>query len=360
MSVVLHKGEDCRFVPPPSAEPLRPASGGHGTHTVIFNRPPAVIGRMSVVGDKEGKGPLGAYFHRVEQDAKMGEKCFERAEIRMLECAIEGAVARSGKGIRDVDMLVSGDLLNQMTSSSYVARSLNMPHIGIYSACSTMTEALALGACFVDAGYFDTVACATVSHFATAERQYRYPLEYGCQRPPYAQWTVTGAACTLLSSESAERGVRVTSATFGKVVDFGVNDLNNMGAAMAPAAMHSLMTLFKDTNTRPEDYDLILTGDLGKLGSDILRELMREQGYTFGNNYSDCGAMIYDVNQHCYQGGSGAGCSSAVVNSFVIDKMLAGVYRRVAYFATGALMSPQSCYQGETIPCISHGIVLEA
>ena len=358
MSIVLHRGSGCRFTETDASPKIRPAfKQRRGGHTVIFDRPPVISGRMSVVGDKEGNGPLGRYFQRVEKDIKMGEKCFEQAELKMLEGAIEGAVYDSGKSVRDVDLLISGDLLNQLTSSSYAARSLNMPHIGVYSACSTMTEAMALGACFINAGYFDTVACATVSHFATAERQYRYPLEYGCQRPPYAQWTVTGAACSLLSSDGA--GVKVKSATFGKVVDFGVNDLNNMGAAMAPAAMHSLITLFQETNTFPKDYDLILTGDLGKLGSDILRDLMREQGYALGNNYSDCGAMIYDADQHCYQGGSGAGCSSAVVNSFVIDKMLAGDYGRVAYFATGALMSPQSCYQGESIPCISHGVVLE-
>lgn len=230
MSVTLHASDNCHIAAGPAPAAHRTVSSGH---TVRFERPPVVSGRMSVVGDKEGKGPLGGYFDKVENDVKMGEKCFERAEMLMLESAIEGAVMRAGKRIRDVDMLLSGDLLNQMTSSSYVARSLGIPHLGLYSACSTMTEALALGACLVNAGYFDTVACATVSHFATAERQYRFPLEYGCQRPPYAQWTVTGAACTLLSASGT--GVRVTGATFGKVVDFGVNDLNNMGAAMAPA-----------------------------------------------------------------------------------------------------------------------------
>lgn len=355
MSITLHKGENCHLtnIPVITSKPTRKSA----RQTVFFEHPPFIIGRMSVVGEKEGKGPLGKYFSKIEKDVKMGEKTFEKAEIRMFETAIEGAILDSGRSMRDVQMLISGDLLNQLTSSSYVARSLNMPHLGLYSACSTMTESLALGSCLINAGYFDTVACATISHFATAERQYRFPLEYGCQRPPYAQWTVTGAGCSVLSSEGS--GVRITSATFGKVIDFGTNDINNMGAAMAPAAMDTMSVLFEETDTGPEDFDLILTGDLGKLGSDILRNLMAEQGYVLGNNYIDCGNMMYAVDQNCYQGGSGAGCSASIVNSFVIDKMLEGQYKKVAYLATGALMSPQSCYQGETIPCISHAVVLE-
>lgn len=355
MNIVLHKGKNChltnRAVKP---EPIKEKVN---RQTVIFENPPVIIGRMSVVGEKEGKGPLGSYFHKVENDVKMGEKTFEKAEIRMLETAIEGAVQNSGLSLRDIQMLISGDLLNQLTSSSYVARTLNMPHLGLYSACSTMTESLALAACLINAGYFNTIACATVSHFATAERQYRFPLEYGCQRPPYAQWTVTGAGCSVLSDKG--EGVRITGATFGKVIDFGTTDLNNMGAAMAPAAFNTLTVMLEETNTRPEDYDLILTGDLGKLGSDILRDLMTEKGYFLGANYIDCGNMIYAVDQNCYQGGSGAGCSASVVNAFVLRKMLEGQYHKVAYLATGALMSPQSCYQGETIPCISHAVIME-
>lgn len=359
MTVTLHTGENCHLTNAP-VKPILP----HGAHrqTVTFDNPPHIVGRMSVVGDKEGKGPLGKYFRKVLDDVKMGEKTFEQAEIKMLEMAIEGAVNDSGLSIRDIQMLISGDLLNQLTSSSYVARDLHMPYLGVYSACSTMTESLALAASMINAGYFDTIACATVSHFATAERQYRFPLEYGCQRPPYAQWTVTGAGCTILSNEpqiAVGNDVRVVSATFGKVIDFGTTDLNNMGAAMAPAAYDTLLTMLEETDTNPEDYDLILTGDLGKLGSDILRDLMAEKGYFLGKNYIDCGNMVYAVDQNCYQGGSGAGCSASVVNSFVLDKMHEGQYKRVAYLATGALMSPQSCYQGESIPCISHAVVLE-
>ena len=356
MSVTLHKGENCGFTEKIIMSPQPQKSIKRG-QTIFFENPPKIIGRMSVVREKEGKGPVGSYFDSVVKDAKWGEKTFERAEIDMLMAVIKGAIADAKLTENDVELLLTGDLLNQLTSSSYVARELSMPHLGLYSACSTMSESLAIGAAFVSAGYFDTVACATVSHFATAERQFRYPLEYGCQRPPYAQWTVTGAGGSILSKNGS--GPKITCATLGKVVDFGTNDLNNMGAAMAPAAMDTLSALFEDTNTDSDDYDLILTGDLGKLGSDILRDLMLEKGHYLGQNYIDCGNIIYDVTQKCYQGGSGAGCSASILNSFVLDKMEQGQFSRIAYLATGALMSTQSCYQGETIPCISHAVIIE-
>ncbi len=359
MNKVLCRGENCAFTVPDKK--INIFAKEHAVNpkrqTVIFDNPPKVIGRMSVVGEKEGKGPMGKFFQKVVDDDKMHEKTFEKAEIDMLTSAINGAAESAGLSVSDVDILIAGDLLNQITSSSYVARELNIPYMGVYSACSTMSESLAVASSMLNAGYFDRILCATASHFATAERQFRYPLEYGCQRPPYAQWTVTAAGATLLAREGD--GPKITAATFGKVVDFGTNDLNNMGASMAPAAMSSLLALFNDTNTRPEDFDLILTGDLGKLGSDILRDLMREQGFELGQNYIDCGSLVYDVTQKCYQGGSGAGCSASVVNSFVLDKLEKGEYERVAFFATGALMSSQSCFQGETIPCISHGVVIE-
>lgn len=359
MNKVLCRGENCTFTTPDKKINIfaKERAVCPKRQTVIFDNPPSIIGRMSVVGEKEGKGPMGKFFHKVVDDDKMHEKTFEKAEIDMLTAAIRGAAENGGLSVSDVDILIAGDLLNQITSSSYVARELNIPYMGVYSACSTMSESLAVAASMLNAGYFDNAICATASHFATAERQFRYPLEYGCQRPPYAQWTVTAAGATLLSQKGD--GPKITAAVFGKVVDFGTNDLNNMGASMAPAAMSSLLALFNDTETSPEDYDLILTGDLGKLGSDILRDLMREQGFELGQKYIDCGSLVYDVTQKCYQGGSGAGCSASVLNSFVLDKVEKGEYGRVAFFATGALMSTQSCYQGETIPCISHGVVIE-
>ncbi len=326
-----------------------------------FYNTPRIIGRMSVVGEKESKGPVGKYFSRCETDDKLGEKTFERAEIRMFDTAVRGAVRNARLEIDDIDVMISGDLLNQMTTSSYAARDIGVPHIGIYGACSTMTEGLMLAATLVDAGYFTNVLCAASSHFATAERQFRYPLEYGCQRPPYAQWTVTGAAASVVAQngKDTERFPKLVMAIPGKITDFGTNDLNNMGAAMAPAAMDTMFTLFTQSGFTENDFDLIVTGDLGKLGSDILRDLMRKRGIRLGQNYIDCGNMIYDVNQKCYQGGSGCACSATIFNSFIMDKLISGEYKRVAYLATGALMSTQSCYQGETIPCISHAVIVE-
>ncbi len=358
MSKTLIKGNNCNFIAKgEKAEHIKSFNKRVG-QTLFFENPPKIVGRMSVGGEKESKGPMGKYIRKHYADDKMGEKCFEKAEIDMLTDAIVGALDDCGKDREEINLMIAGDLLNQITSSSYVAREMNIPYLGAYSACSTMSQCLGVGASLLNSGYYDNILCATVSHFATAERQFRYPLEYGCQRPPYAQWTVTGAGATILSREGV--GPKITLATFGKVVDFGTNDLNNMGASMAPAALSSLVSLFNDTNTTPKDYDLIITGDLGKLGSDILRDLMRERGYDLGQNYIDCGSLIYDSSQKCYQGGSGCGCSATVFNSFVLDKMAEGVYKKVAYFATGALMSSQSCYQGETIPCISHGVVVEA
>ncbi len=328
------------------------------TQTISFINPPYVAGRAAVVGKKEGKGPIGKYFHVVKSDDKNGEKTFEKAEIDMLEQALGIATDVLPDKTNDLDLVISGDLLNQITTSSYVCRSFDVPFLGVYSACSTLSESIAIASSMINAGYFKTIACCTASHFATAERQYRYPLEYGCQRPPYSQWTATAAGCTVLSSEY-KSGVAVTKATFGKVIDYGLNDLNNMGAAMAPAAFDTIKAFFHDTNTTPNDYDLIVTGDLGKLGSDILRALMSEYGMPLGRNYVDCGSLLYYVDQHCYQGASGAGCSASAVNSFVLEKMEQGEYSKVLYFATGALMSTQSCYQGETIPCISHGVLFE-
>lgn len=327
-----------------------------------FFNTPRIVGRMSVVGKKESQGPLGKYFHKCETDDKLGEKSFERAELRMFETAVHGAIRDARLGIEDIDLMISGDLLNQMTTSNYAARDMGVPHLGVYGACSTMTESLLVAAAMVDAGYFKNVLCATCSHFATAERQFRFPLEYGCQRPPYAQWTVTGAAASVVSENNAavERFPKITMAIPGVITDYGTNDLNNMGAAMAPAAMNTMFTLFTETGYDEKDFDLIVTGDLGKLGSDILRDLMRNRGIKLGQNYIDCGNMIYHVEQKTYQGGSGCACSATIFNSFIMDKLLSGEYKRVAYLATGALMSSQSCYQGETIPCVSHAVIVES
>lgn len=325
-----------------------------GDQTIVFENFPKILTGYSVVGEKEGNGNLKDYFDYVLKNDTFGEKTFERAERKLFEHAITSAVDKAGIRMKDVDILVAGDLLNQIISSSFTARDFDLTYIGVYGACSTMAESLAVGSMLIDGGYAGCVACATGSHFSTVERQYRFPLELGNQRPPVSQWTVTGSGCTILANEGSNIGIN--SATFGKVVDFGINDVNNMGAAMAPAAMSTLIKHFEDTMTTPDDYDLILTGDLGKLGSEILLDLMENKGYKLKDNYNDCGQMIFNNNQKTFQGGSGAGCSAVVLNSYVLQKMKEGKFKRVLFGATGALLSPLSSQQGDTIPGICHAI----
>lgn len=325
-----------------------------GKQTIVFSNAPKILSGYSIVGEKEGNGNLKDYFDYVLKDDTFGEKTFEKAERKMLEHSISNAISKAGITADKLDLLICGDLLNQIISSSFTARELDVAYLGLYGACSTMAEALAVGCSFVDGGYFKKIACATGTHYSTVERQYRYPLELGNQRPPVSQWTVTGAGCTVLGDEGSDIGV--CSATFGKVTDFGINDVNNMGAAMAPAAMSTLITHFEDTGTTPDDYDLILTGDLGKLGSEILLDLMENKGYKLKENFNDCGQMIYNNNQKTFQGGSGAGCSAVVLNSYVMSKLKDGTFKRVLFAATGALLSPLSSQQGDTIPGICHAV----
>lgn len=328
-----------------------------GYSTIVFKNKPRVESRYAIVGGKEGRGPFANYFDVVLNDDLCGQKSYELAEREILERTILGAIQKGNIDLKDIDFMIGGDLLNQIISSSFSARHFETPFIGLYGACSTMAESLALGAALIDGGYAKKTICATVSHFSTAERQYRYPLELGNQRPPVSQWTVTGSGCTILSNEGD--GIFVSMATFGKVTDYGITDANNMGAAMAPAACETLVEHFKDTKRTPDDYDLIVTGDLGKLGSEILRDLMEHSGYKLGANYCDCGQMIFTRDQKTFQGGSGAGCSASVLNSFILHQMEAGIYNKVLFVATGALLSTLSTQQGETIPCIAHAVVFE-
>ncbi len=325
-----------------------------GLQTIEFNNSPSIIGNYTIVGEKEGCGNFKDYYDYVLKDDTFGEKSYELAERKLLEHSIINAIDRSGLKIKDIDLLVSGDLLNQIISSSFAAREYDFTFLGLYGACSTMAEAIAVGSTFIDGGYLNNVACATGSHFSSAERQYRFPLELGNQRPPVSQWTVTGAGCMVLSNRKSDK--YVANATFGKVVDYGINDVNNMGAAMAPAAMSTLIAHFEDTKTTPDDYDLILTGDLGKLGSEILLDLMEHNGYKLKDNYNDCGQMVFNNNQKTYQGGSGAGCSAVVLNSYIMQKMNENKYKKVLFCATGALLSTLSSQQGETIPGICHAV----
>ncbi len=328
-----------------------------GENTIKFTLPPKLISGYSIVGPKEGQSPLASYFDYILKNDTFNEKTYERAERKMLEQAISGAIDKANLLSTDIDILLSGDLLNQIISASFSARQLQTSFIGMFGACSTMTESLAVGACLIDGGCANNVACATCSHFSTAERQFRFPLELGCQRPPTAQWTVTGAGCSIVSREGT--GHNITHVTFGKVIDYGIKDMNNMGAAMAPAACDTLKNLFKDTNTTPSDYDLIVTGDLGKLGSEILVDLLEHSGYKVSENYCDCGQMIFSNSQKRFMGGSGCGCSASVINSYILSKLDKGDYKKVILMSTGALVSTTSTQQGESIPGIAHAVIVE-
>lgn len=328
-----------------------------GKRTIKFKSPPKYKTGYAIVGPKEGLSPVAKYFDYILRTDNFNEKTYELAERKMLEHAISGAINKAGLMTTDIDLLISGDLLDQIISSSFSARQLQTSFLGLFGACSTMTESIGVGACLIDGGFANNIACATCSHFSTAERQFRYPLELGCQRPPTSQWTVTGAGCSILSREG--KGHNITHVTFGRVIDYGINDMNNMGAAMAPAAADTLATLFEDTNTTPDDYDLIISGDLGKLGGELLIDLMEYKGYKLAQNYADCGQIIFSNSQKAFMGGSGCGCSASVFNSYVYSKLTDGSYKKVILMSTGALLSTTSSFQGESIPGIAHAIIVE-
>lgn len=328
------------------------------SQTIILKNKPKIIGSYTIVGPKEGQGNFGSFFDYVMKDDYFGQDTYEKAERKMIETTITGVIQKAKLQPRDIDMMIAGDLLNQIISSSYSARAFEFQFLGVYGACSTMAESIAVASVLVDGGYCGNVVCCTGSHFSTAERQYRFPLELGNQRPPTSQWTVTGAGGCVISMEG--EGPKVSSITFGKVVDWGINDVNNMGAAMAPAARDTLLSHFKNTKTKPEDYDLIVTGDLGKLGSEILIDLMEDEGVKLGLNYCDCGQMYFKRQQRTLCGGSGAGCCATVFNSYLVEKLKSGQCKRLLFLPTGALLSTTSTQQGDTIPGVCHAVVIEA
>ena len=329
-----------------------------GAQTAAFSNPPVIIGHGNIVGKKEGQGPLASRFDYVSQDDYFGEKTWEKAECTMQKKALANALANAGKVGADLDFLLAGDLLNQCISSSYAAREQQVPFLGLYGACSTMAESLLLAAMLIDGGFGKLAAAVTSSHFCTAERQYRNPLEHGNQRTPTAQWTVTGSGAVILADWG--RGPRVTHATVGKIVDKGITDANNMGAAMAPAAYDTLKAHFADTGRTPEDYDLIVTGDLGKLGHEIVTDFFAKDGVKL-SHYTDCGLLIYDLEEqdvHC--GGSGCGCAASVLTAHLLPSLEEGRWKRILFCPTGALLSPTSTQQGESIPSICHAVAIEA
>ena len=330
-----------------------------GNSTYELDKTVFIAGGYSLVGRKEASGPFGKYFSESLDDDTLGEKTFEKSERIMHEMTIKKLMNQCGVLDKDIDLILSGDLLNQLATSNYSARNFNIPFLGLYSACSSFTEALIVGSSFIESGGMNKIISVAGSHFSSAERQYRNPLEFGNQRQTYSQWTVTGMGASLLSSKGDKSLPKIKKMTIGKVIDYGVSDIANMGAAMAPAAMNTLVEFFKDTKTLPRDYDLIATGDLGKLGSDILKDLMREEGYLLEQNYTDCGHMIYSSMQNSFQGGSGAGASAVVFNSYIYKKLLSGEFKKVLLLATGALMSVTTNQQGDTIPAISHLVMFE-
>ncbi len=334
-----------------------------GMQTICLPSKPAICSCAACVGPKEGEGPLKDSFDSIAKDEMIGQETFELAEKQLCLSAIYKAIEKGGVKPSDVPFLLGGDLLNQIITASFAARELAIPFIGLYGACSTMAESLALAAMLLDGGHAKHAVCTASSHFCTAERQYRYPLEFGAQRPPTSQWTVTGSGATLLSAEpKAPPMARVTQVCMGRVVDLGITDANNMGAAMAPAAADTLLSFFADTKTQPEDYDLIVTGDLGQIGHDLLMQLMNEQSCPLSDDrYTDCGLLIYDRKaQDVHAGGSGCGCSASVLNGYLLSRLQSGNIKRMIFMATGALMSLTSSQQGESIPGVAHLVVMES
>ena len=329
-----------------------------GHQTWVFPSRPVIIATATVGGPFEAKGPLAEDFDLLHGDLWLGQESYEKAQKKMLEEACEIATRKAGLQKQDIQFFLCGDLLNQIVSSSFAARTLAVPFLGLYGACSSSMESLALGSLIVDSQSGNNVICGTVSHNAAVEKQYRYPNEYGSQKPPTAQWTVTGAGVAVLSSEG--QGHRVTSATIGRVVDMGLADPFNMGGAMAPAAADTITAHFRDLGIDHREYDLIATGDLGRVGHAIATELLKKHDLELpADKFTDCGLMIYGEDQPVLAGGSGCGCSATVTFGHIFNRMKKGELRRVLIVATGALLSPLSYQQNESIPCIAHAVAIE-
>ena len=324
----------------------------------------ALLAAGTVAGGKEFSGPLGACFDYTNPGDRFGEETWERAESEMQRMALGAALDKAGLQVGDVDMLFAGDLLNQCTGSSYGLLSYDIPYLGLYGACSTSSEGLLLASAMVGSGYARVAAAVTSSHNAAAERQFRSPIEYGGQRAPTAQWTVTGSGAFILTDEATATGRELATVTYalpGIVVDAGISDVANMGAAMAPAALDTLRRFFEASGTTPADYDLIVTGDLGWEGSRILCDLADADGLDLRSRHNDCGMMIFSRNtQDTHSGGSGCGCSAVVLGGYLLPKLQSGTVSRMLYMATGAMMSPDSIKQGQSIPSVAHLVCLES
>ena len=320
---------------------------------ISFENPISVLSFSATVGKKEHEGPLKEYFPDYFEDEFCGQKTFEKAEMTLQKVTVERAIKKAGLTPSDIDIICGGDLLNQCTGSNYGLRDFNIPFVGMYGACSTMALSLINSACLLEGGLANHTASVTSSHFCSAERQFRYPLEYGNQRTPLSQWTVTGSGCVIL--KRGDGRVKIKNALIGRITDFGITDINNMGAAMAPAAADTIKRFLVDTGTTPDDYDLILTGDLGFIGSSLLVRLLKEDGIDISNLHNDCGMMIYKrKSQDVHAGGSGCGCSASVLCAKILPELKEGKLKNVLFCATGALMSTTTIFQGESIPAIAH------
>ena len=334
-----------------------------GKSSIEFETPPVVTSFASVAGKKEGQGPLGKLIDVVEQDEMFGTDTWEQAESAMQKQAADLALEKGDIRRQEIRYLFAGDLLGQLIATSFGTVDMEIPLFGLYGACSTMAEALCLGAMTVHAGYGDRVLAMASSHFATAEKQFRFPLAYGNQRPFSATWTVTGAGAAVVSSgeKYAQNAIaRITGVTPGKIVDFGARDSMNMGAAMAPAAYHTIRQNFEDFGVDETWYDRIITGDLGEVGSRILLDMMKQSGSDLTDIHMDCGMEIYDrESQDTHAGGSGCGCAAVTLCSLILPRIRSGEWKRVLFLPTGALLSTVSFNEGQTIPSICHGVVLE-
>ena len=333
------------------------ASQKRGKQSIEFTQKPIITAWASVAGKKEKMGPLGHGFDVTNDDTYFGETTWEQGEKKMQQIALETLASKAGLLQTDFELVFSGDLLNQCIGSSFTLRNTGIPHLGLYGACSTMAESLLLASMTVSGGYFDKVVAMTSSHFASSERQYRFPLGYGGQRTPTAQWTVTGSGAALVCSYG--NGPRIESCTVGTVTDLGIKDANNMGAAMAPAALATIKAHFEDMHTSEADYDLIVTGDLGQVGKDALLALGRKEGLTLAGKLQDCGTLVFDLQkQDVHAGGSGCGCSAITLCSELLNKLSAGKLRKILFCGTGALLSPTSTQQGLPIPGVCHAVCI--
>ncbi len=326
-----------------------------GKQSFILDNPPVITAWASIAGKKESEGPLSNSFDVIQKDSYFGQKTWEQAEKQMQALALKTLAKKSNMRQQDFGLVFSGDLLNQCIGSSFTLRNAGIPHLGLYGACSTMAESLLMASMAVGGGFSDNVVAMTSSHFASSERQYRFPLGYGGQRTPTAQWTVTGSGAALVSSSGT--GPKITACTIGTVTDLGIKDANNMGAAMAPAALSTIKAHFQDLGVNSSDYDLIVTGDLGLLGKEVLLSMAQGEGLNLGGKLADCGTLVFDVlKQDVHAGGSGCGCSAITLCGYLLDKLKTGKLKRILFCGTGALLSPTSTQQGLPIPGVCHAV----